>query len=114
MATRVERILRDPREKYPTTTRPIRTGEPDRLVGPYGLRATATPLKDALHAPDIGLTVISINQITKAGYTVSVEANSCKIRKKNGKVIGNILATVSSLYKVEHVYAVTPHKSKLM
>jgi len=67
--------------------------------------STSILLKDVLHAPEMGLTLVSINQITKAGYLVTFKASTCKIKCSNGTVIGTIPASVNGLYKVEHAYA---------
>jgi len=64
--------------------------------------ATPILLQEALHAPDIGATVISISHITKAGYTVLFNDSTCKIQNKNSKVIGQIPVSQNGLYKVEH------------
>jgi len=68
-------------------------------------REVLTPvlLKDTLHAPQIGLTIVSIGHIAKAGYSVSFEDNHCKIRKdQDQRVVGSIPTTGNGLYKVEH------------
>jgi hypothetical protein len=61
-------------------------------------------LWDTLHAPDIGLTVVSIGRIAKAGHVVSFEGDSCKIMNSKGKTIGNIPISANGLYKAERVY----------
>jgi len=76
-----------------------------RIEVPNGKSSTPILLKDILHAPEMGLTIVSINQITKAGYSVIFEASTCKIKCPNGTVIGTIPVTANSLYKVEHAYA---------
>ena len=65
-------------------------------------------LKETLHAPDILVTIVSVNQITKAEYTVSFKANLCKITRGD-RIIGTIPISVNRLYKVDHAgSAVTP------
>jgi len=76
-----------------------------RIEVPDGESSTSILLKDVLHAPEMGLTLVSIDRITKAGYSVTFEASTCKIKCLNGTVIGTIPASVNSLYKVEHAYA---------
>jgi len=44
-----------------------------------------------LHALDMGVTIVVINHITKAGYTVLFDHECCKIRDKNNKHIRNII-----------------------
>jgi hypothetical protein len=68
---------------------------------PNGASTTPIILWDALHAPDIGLTVVSIGRIAKAGHVVSFEGNSCKIMNSKGKTIGNIPISTNGLYKAE-------------
>jgi len=76
-----------------------------RIEVPDGESSTSILLKDVLHAPEMGLTLVSIDWITKAGYSVTFEASTCKIKRPNGTVIGTILASMNGLYKVEHAYA---------
>jgi hypothetical protein len=67
--------------------------------------ATPILLWEALHAPDIGATVVSIGHIAKAGYTVLFDGGTCKIQNKNSKVIGQIPVSQNGLYKVERDHA---------
>jgi hypothetical protein len=70
---------------------------------PNGSETTTVLLKDTLHAPDLGLTVVSISRIVKAGYMVQFADSSCTIRKGgNGPIIGRIPAGANGLFKVEH------------
>ena len=68
---------------------------------PNGASSNKILLRDALYAPDMGLTVVSIGRIVKAGCSVQFEDGSCKI-KCNGSTIGSIPASTNGLYKVEH------------
>ena len=52
----------------------------------------------------MALTIISIGRITSTGSTVSFKNMACRIKNKVGKLIGNIPASKSSLFKVEHLY----------
>jgi hypothetical protein len=81
----------------------VRTGDLQIQV-PNGASMTPIILQDALHAPNIGLMVVSISRITKAGHVVSFEGNLCKITNSKGKMIGNIPISVNGLYKAEQVY----------
>jgi hypothetical protein len=73
---------------------------------PNGESSTSVTLRDVLHtAPDMGITIVSVNCISKARYTVTFKNNTCQIRNKSGKIIGNISASQNGLYKVERVYA---------
>jgi len=60
-------------------------------------------LQDALHTPEIGLTVISVGRIANAGHSVAFEGNTCKIKNQNRILIGSIPLTANNLYKVEQV-----------
>jgi transposase InsO family protein len=71
---------------------------------PNGKNTQQVVLKDTLHAPDMGLTVVSIGRIVDAGCTVQFEDKSCKIRRGT-KVIGSIPARANGLYKVDHTYS---------
>jgi hypothetical protein len=72
---------------------------------PNGKSSTQITLKDILHAPDMGATIVSISHIAKAGFSVCFEGQSCKIKDQCDKVISIIPASNNSLYKVDHVYA---------
>jgi len=50
-----------------------------RIEVPNGESSTPIILKDVLHAPDMGITIVAINCITKAGYTVLFDHECCKI-----------------------------------
>jgi hypothetical protein len=52
----------------------------------------------------MALTIISIGCINNTGHSVTFESKSCKIKNPTGKLIGNIPASSSGLYKVEHSY----------
>jgi hypothetical protein len=52
--------------------------------------------------PDMALTIVSIGRIIKSGYPIAFEDESCKIKNKSGKIIGEILANSNCLFKVEH------------
>jgi transposase InsO family protein len=71
---------------------------------PNGASSSKVLLRDALYAPDMGLTVVSIGHIVKAGCTVQFEDGTCKI-SRNGRTIGNVPASANGLFKVEHALA---------
>jgi transposase InsO family protein len=71
---------------------------------PNGASSTKVLLCDALYAPDLGLTVVSIGRIVKAGCTVEFEDGTCRI-KRNSNVIGNVPASANGLFKVDHALA---------
>ena len=78
----------------------VGTGDLEIQV-PNGASSSKVRLCDVLYAPDMGLTVVSIGRIVKAGCTVQFEDGSCKI-KRNGSIIGEIPASAKGLFKVEH------------
>ena len=71
---------------------------------PNGASSTKVLLRDALYAPDMGLTVVSIGRIVKAGCTVQFEDGTCKIIR-DGHTIGNVPASANGLFKVDHALA---------
>jgi hypothetical protein len=76
-----------------------------RIEVPNGPRSTQILLKDTLHAPDIGLTVVSIGWITSSGHSVAFKGNKCQIKNQNDVIIGRIPISVNRIYKVQHKYA---------
>jgi len=71
---------------------------------PNGGASNPILLQDALHVPDIGLTVVSIGRIANAGNSISFEGQECKIQNQKGNIIARIPASVNGLYKVEHKF----------
>ena len=65
---------------------------------------TPVVLRDTLHVPEIAFTIVSIGRITSTGNTVTFENQSCKIKNKAGKIIGDIPTSSNGLYKVEHAH----------
>ncbi len=79
---------------------------------PNGAASTKVLLRDVLHAPDMGLMVVSIGHIVQAGYTVQFKGGLCNIKRGNGSVIGSIPAGANGLFKVEHsLMATVPSES---
>src|SRR6266581_603348 len=76
-----------------------------RIEVPHGESSTPIILKDVLHAPEMGLTIVSIDRICKAGNSVMFKDDTCTIKNKDNKVIGVIPASANGLYKVEHAHA---------
>jgi hypothetical protein len=69
---------------------------------PNGASSTRVVLRDVLHAPDLGLTVVSIGRIIQAGCSVEFDEGYCHIKKKaDGRTIGKIPAA-NGLFKVDH------------
>ena len=69
---------------------------------PNGESFTPVILKDALYAPEMALTIVSIGRITKAGCAVTFEGDSCTIKNHTCKLIGVVPASINGLYKVDH------------
>jgi hypothetical protein len=61
-------------------------------------------LCDTLYALDLGLTVVLISRIVKAGCTMQFEDGTCKILR-NGCTISNVPASANGLFKVKHALA---------
>ena len=51
---------------------------------PNGSKKTKTTFKDAIHAPGMAFTLISISHLDKAGYSVTFNKGMCTIRNKTG------------------------------
>jgi transposase InsO family protein len=68
---------------------------------PNGSESTHITLRDALYAPEMTLTVISISKIASAGYSVIFKGKICKIKNKSGKTVGKIEARPNGLYRVD-------------
>src|SRR6202522_4108982 len=66
---------------------------------PNGSAKTKTVFKNAIHAPDMAFTLISISRLDQAGYTVTFNKNMCTIMNPSGKVIGKIPHS-NGLYKI--------------
>jgi len=80
---------------------------------PNGNKPTPITLTDTLHAPDMGLTVISVSHIAKAGYSICFKDKGCKIKNQNSDIIGNIPVNECRLYKVKHAYLATTIPKKV-
>ena len=78
------------------------TGKGDlRIQLPNGNSTTSILLKDVLHCPDMGLTLVAISKITAAGYPVIFRGSTCKIFDQRKKAIGEIKQR-NGLYRVDH------------
>ena len=72
-----------------------------RIKIPNGSSTTTVLLKDVLHCPDMGLTLVSIGKITAAGCKVIFRGLTCRIFNPKDKVIGQITVE-NGLYRVDH------------
>src|SRR6267142_1336683 len=61
-----------------------------RIEVPNGKSSTPITLKDVLHAPDMGITIVSVSWITRTGCKVVFDADVCHIFNKVGNPIGAI------------------------
>ena len=84
-----------------------------RIEVPNGEFPTPIILRDVLHAPDMGVTIVSVNRIAKAGYTVTFSHDVCSILNKSGTQVGSINASKNGLYKVDHAYLVTAPEERV-
>ena len=66
---------------------------------PNGSKKTKTIFKNAIHAPEMAFTLISISRLDKAGYSVTFNKGMCTIEDKNGRVIATIPHS-DGLYRV--------------
>jgi hypothetical protein len=85
-----------------------------RICIPNGESYTPVILCNALYAPDMALTIVSISRIAKAGLSVLFEGNNCKITNQQGAVVGRIPSNNSGLYCVEHVCAATMRAAEVI
>ena len=72
-----------------------------RVKVPNGHSMTTILLKDVLHCPDMGLTLISISRVAAAGYASLFRGSTCKIFDQRKKQIGEVHAK-NGLYRVDH------------
>jgi hypothetical protein len=74
---------------------------------PNSAKTTKILLRDAFHAPDLALTIVSVGRIIDAGYSVEFNTNTkmCYFRKADSTVIGNIPKGVNGLFKLDHAMA---------
>ena len=95
----------------PTEPKPIRAadkrtfnaiGKGDlRVDVPNRTRSSTIVLKNVLHCPSVGPTLISISKIAAAGATVVFKGTSCKIFNPRNQKVGEI-EVQNGLYKVAH------------
>lgn len=66
---------------------------------PNGNKKTKVTFKNAIHAPDMAFTLLSISRLDKAGFAVLFKKGMCTISNPDGKTIGTIPHT-DGLYKL--------------
>jgi hypothetical protein len=100
---------RDRFTNYRTITRSITAADGRELkaVGmgdlemelPNGSGSTKMRFEQAIHAPEMAFTLISISRLDKAGYKVTFEKGMCKIMNPKGHVIATVPHS-DGLYRV--------------
>jgi hypothetical protein len=66
---------------------------------PNGSKITTMTFKNAIHAPQMAFTLISISRLDKAGYKVNFEKGMCKIVNPKGQTVATIPHS-DGLYRV--------------
>ena len=94
---------------YKTVERKITTadGRSMKAVGmgdlhielPNGSRKTKTIFKNAIHAPEMAFTLISISRLDKAGYSITFYKGMCTIKDSKSRTIATIPHS-DGLYKI--------------
>jgi hypothetical protein len=81
---------------------------------PLSNKYTTVTLKSTLHTPKMALTLISVHQITAAGFTVQFENDACKIISPapKRKLIA-LIAQVNGLYAIPAQTEESAHVAKL-
>ena len=81
------------------TFKAIGTGDV-RIDLPNGTGQTSFILKDAVYAPQMAFTLISIGCLTRAGLSVNFIGNICKIGYPNGRIVGTVPYTAGLYWLV--------------
>ena len=66
---------------------------------PNGSGKTKIVFKNAIHAPDMAFTLISISRLDKAGFSISFNKGMCTIKDRSGRTIATIPSS-DGLYKI--------------
>ena len=74
---------------------------------PNGNQHTRFVLKDAIYAPQMAFTLISIGCLTKGGYSITFAGNTCKIINPQSRVVG-IVPYSAGLYRLVAALAGEP------
>ncbi len=69
---------------------------------PNGSEPILLHLEGAFYAPKVGYTLVSMGQLDKAGFFVTIGGGQCVITDPDGSKIGPIPNTSKHLYKVTH------------
>lgn len=69
------------------------------ITVPNGKTTTRILLRDVLHASAMGVTLVSVSRITKAGLSVSFHSGECRVFNPDGKRVATI-PLVRGLYRI--------------
>jgi len=69
------------------------------MLNASGSKTTSMTFKNAIHAPEMAFTLISISRLDKAGYQVNFNKGMCKILNPKGRVIATIPHS-NGLYRI--------------
>ncbi len=69
------------------------------ITVPNGASTTRVLLRDVLHAPTMGATLVSVSRISAAGKTVSFEKDGCHIKNSDGEAVAHIRPS-NGLYRI--------------
>ena len=69
---------------------------------PNGRGETELLLKDALHAPSVGYTLVSLGTLDEEGYHAQIGGGYLKLSSLCGECVGRVACTHKQLYKVSH------------
>lgn len=72
-----------------------------RIQVPNSKTTTTIPLRDILHCPDMGLTLVAISQVAAAGFPTLFRGSTCRIFDSKRELIGQIPVR-NGLYRVDH------------
>ena len=78
----------------------VRKGD-SHIKLPNGPSTTTVLLKDILHCPDMGVTLILISKIAAAGCKIIFQGPTCQVYDAKNKMIGQVVIK-NSLYCVDH------------
>ncbi len=67
-------------------------------------------LKEALYAPNVRLTIISISCLLESGYEAHFKEERCFIMR-GGSIIGSVPVSKNGLFKTRHAYVLTAQDS---
>lgn len=75
------------------------------VTAPNGNSTSCLLLRDALYAPGLAFTLVSISRIDKVGYSALFTDGQCCFRDPKGQQIANIARSPTGLYQVQRSIA---------